>query len=573
MGFGINAKAIGRCTDTKIIKYVFLCRLLSKNKLVAPPVSCFLQFLYFIDNCWRLYDEIRRTVDKCRTMSRTAYLSKLRRAFLLRVHPDRFRHHTTIPSEPQASLVKALTHRMSQADFTAWLQQRNMPNMNLPLRTFSQPGGSSIYPFVMEKRDGSLLQSSLSLNGSVVDILNSMAIALKRSGVGSVPILSKEELSPAISPSTSASSFLFPEASTASIASSMGSIDSRYDVRSNQGRNLQFFLQDVVSLSEQIRELRAARIDAMAIASQVRRVFSFAAVDATETGWSSASAVVLFRRLLALHEEFSDKFHVKSFYPIRLVFSPRDIPDDRWSALDLHGGILRLNPASTSIQWLEALQLVSEASIQQIHRHQELSVQRTKLVRGALNIRLSKGFTSSSKEYYAFLEKIAGDQSGDIFPTSTMDDVSSSLPTLEPIQVVIEADSVCRRGLVTSSGVIRLGSGMSKEDCIYWIHRLARSARDQALAEKGHLKQCQSLISNVKWQFGLQKVYRIGNISHSEYHDCLSRFQTLSQLPEQYGVVQSLLHALAGNALGISTAGQSCQLADDGSVVIPHNWT
>jgi Domain of unknown function (DUF4461) len=512
-------------------------------------------------------------------MSRTAYLSKLRRAFLLRVHPDRFRHHSAVPTEPQASLVKALTHRMSQADFAAWLQQRNLSsNLNLLVKStshFDAKMGRSTYPYVIEKRDGSLLQSSLSLNGSVDDILNSMANALKRSGIGSVPVPPKEEQAPVL-PSTSdiVASMLFPNASTASMPSSdMGPIDTRYDIRSNQGRNLQYFLQDTASLSEQIRELRSARMDAMAIALQVRRVFSLAAVDATETGWSSTSAAGLFRRLLALHAEFADKFLVQSFYPMRLVFSPRDIPDDRFSALDLHGGILRLNPASTSIQWLEALQLVSDASIQQIHRNRDLSLLRTKAVQASLNIRLVKGFTCSSREYHLFLENVAADKESEDLLDPTKGDVSpSSLPTLESIQVIIEADSVCRRGLVTSAGGIRLGAGMSKEECKYWIHRLSRSARDQVFSEKVHLDQCQSFVSNAKWQFGLQKVYRTGSVSHAEFLDGLSRFLSLLQRPEQQEVAHQLLPLLAGNALGISGTGQSCQLADDGSVVIPHNW-
>lgn len=514
---------------------------------------------------------------RSRIMSRTAYLSKLRRAFLLRVHPDRFRNHSAVPMEPQASLVKALTHRMSQADFAAWLQQRNVSsNMNLFTKSTSQVNSPSTFPFFIEKRDGSLLQSSLSLSGSVDDILNSMASALKKSGMGSVPVPPKEVVRAPILPSTTSTlaSMLFPDAATASMPSAdMGPIDTRYDVRSNQGRNLQYFLQDAPTLSEQIRELRSARMDAMAVAVQVRRVFSWAAVDATETGWSSASAAGLFRRFLALHAEFSGKFRVQSFYPMRLVFSPRDIPDDRFSALDLHGGILRLNPASTSIQWLESLQLVSDASIQQIHKNREISLQHTKAIQGSWNIRLVKGFTCSSREYHSFLENIAGDKNAGISSNPLKGDLSpSSLPTMEPLQVVIEADAVCRRGLVTSAGGIRLGAGMSNDECRYWIHRLSRSAHDQLVSEKAHLDHCQSVISNAKWQFGLHKVYRSGSVSHAEFLDALSRFLVLLQRPEQKGLVHQLLHLLAGNSLGISGTGQSCQLADDGSVIIPHNW-
>jgi Domain of unknown function (DUF4461) len=507
-------------------------------------------------------------------MSRTAYLTQLRRAFLLRVHPDRFRNHTTLQTQQQSSLVKALANRMSQADFTAWLQQRDIKQTNSALQQqqqFRDAKVASTYQYVIEKRDGSLLQSTLSLGGTVDEILNDIASTLKKSGVGSIPVPPIEPQSPLLSTIMSTtcgpSSNVFHDDTFTSTSSVGGEINPRYDVRSNVGRDLHLFLRNS-SLSDQVRELRAARIDAMSVALQVRRVFQFAAVDATETGWSSASVVMLFRRLLALHAEFADKLHVTSFYPIRLVFSPRDIPDDRSSALDLHGGIIRLNPASTSIQWLDTLQLVSNTSIHQIQTHRECLIHQTKALQSSLNVRLSKGFTSSSLEYHNFLERLTK-ESGDDVNRTEPNKVSSLLPTVEPLQAVVEADSVCRRAIVTSAGLIRLGADMSKEECIHSIHRLSQSARDQLITEQAHLNQCKDAISNLKWKLGLHKVYRTGGVSHTEFLDCLSRLLAISQ--RENGL--PLFHILAGNALGIAITGQSCQLADDGSVVIPHNWT
>jgi Domain of unknown function (DUF4461) len=511
-------------------------------------------------------------------MSRTAYLTQLRRAFLLRVHPDRFRNHTTVQTQQQASLVKALANRMSQADFTAWLQQRDRTQTNSALQKQQQQQLrdakiACTYQYVIEKRDGSLLQSTLSLGGTVDEILNDIASTLQKSGVGSIPVPPIERPSPLLSTIMSttcgpSSNVVFHDDTFTSTSSVGGEIDPRYDVRSNVGRDLHLFLRNESSLSDQVRELRAARIDAMSVALQVRRVFQFAAVDATETGWSSASVVMLFRRLLALHAEFADKLHVTSFYPIRLVFSPRDIPDDRSSALDLHGGILRLNPASTSIQWLDTLQLVSNTSIQQIQMHRECLIHRTKAIQSSLHVRLSKGFTSSSLEYHNFLDRLTMESDDDV-NRSEPNQVSSLLPTVEPLQAVVEADSVCRRAIVTSAGLIRLGADMSKEECIHSIHRLSRSARDQLITEQAHLNQCQDAMSNLKWKLGLHKVYRTGGVSHTEFLDCLSRLLAISQ--RENGL--PLFHILAGNALGIAITGQSCQLADDGSVVIPHNWT
>ena len=52
--------------------------------------------------------------------SRSLYVSRLRKAFLLRVHPDRFRSQPDIVRKEQASLVQALSDRFSDPDFLAF---------------------------------------------------------------------------------------------------------------------------------------------------------------------------------------------------------------------------------------------------------------------------------------------------------------------------------------------------------------------------------------------------------------------------------------------------------------------
>ena len=47
----------------------------------------------------------------------SVYVSRLRRAFFLRVHPDRFRAHDAAVRQQQARLVQALNDRMSWSDF------------------------------------------------------------------------------------------------------------------------------------------------------------------------------------------------------------------------------------------------------------------------------------------------------------------------------------------------------------------------------------------------------------------------------------------------------------------------
>jgi Domain of unknown function (DUF4461) len=533
------------------------------------------------------------------SVHRTTYFSKLRRAFLLRVHPDRFRHHNnsnimTVESIQlqQASLVKALTDRMNQPDVTAWLQQNDVTKVNRRIDS----NKNNTYQYFIEKRDGSLLQTTLSLNRSVEDILKSMANALQKSGAAASIPTPPPQLHEAQIGRTSKiangwddTTNDVAETATASMTfnatTNTGNIDTRYDIRSNRRRDLKSFLQQKgqpdqlpTTLQDQIRDLRNARMDAISVALQVRRTFQFAAIDATETGWSSASATVLFRRLLTFHEEYAKRLHVTSFYPMRLIFSPRDIPDDHESSIDVYGGIIRLNPASTSIQWLETLRYVTSDTIQQIHQHRATALQNTKIIQRLLNVKISKGFTCSSQDYHEFLERLANDvnetSEANAHVVNGNDNhqlqVSSSSLTVEPLLAVVEADTICRRAVVTSAGIIRLGAGMSKDDCIYSIHRFSSSARDQARVEKANIKHCNDIISNLKWQLGLQKVYRTGGVvSHTEFIDSLTRFSVLLSQRQQ----QFLFQPFTGNSLGIAPTGQSCQLADDGSVVIPHDWT
>lgn len=481
-------------------------------------------------------------------MSRAAYVSRLRRAFLLRVHPDRFRDDDV--RARQATLVKALANRMTQSDFTAWLQHRE-PRRN---QLLVDP---AIYPYEMEKRDGSMLKSAISLGKSVDEILDAIANALKRSGAASIPAPTKEIQE--IRLDSAAFRSYVENTST----SGTGHVDPRYDVRSNKGRDLKHFLGEA-TLIHQVRERRADRVDAQAVALQVRRVYQFAAVDATETGWSSASVAVLLRRFLSLHEEFADKLRVASFYPIRLVFSPREIPDDRDVALDLYWGMLLLNPASTSIQWLEELQLVTDDCLKEIQSHRDLSVTRTNCAQGSLGVKLKKGFTCTGREYHTFLERVASRNAGGIRSVSA----GSFVPMKEPVHAVVEAESSCRRAFVTSAGLIRLGAGMSETECVDSVDRLSILAREASAADKAGLTRCKDAVAAVQSQLGLHKVYRTGSVSHDEFFECLSRLLSLSREEDQ----QLLHRTLTGISLGIAATGHVCHMSDDGSVVIPHNW-
>lgn len=57
-------------------------------------------------------------------VSLSVYISRLRRAFLLRVHPDRFRSRSEEVRKEQAKLVQVLSDRLGEHDFVEFAAQR-----------------------------------------------------------------------------------------------------------------------------------------------------------------------------------------------------------------------------------------------------------------------------------------------------------------------------------------------------------------------------------------------------------------------------------------------------------------
>jgi len=476
------------------------------------------------------------------SMSRSVYLSRLRRAFLLRVHPDRFRTHSAQVRSRQSALVKALSDRMSQDDFVAW-QQANDDSSN----PFARKKEKKEYSYVLEKRDGSLVRTNIRLNATVDEILVSMAEALKKSGAASLP---KPPLEVKVK------NVRQRKAPTHTSVDPFTNVDHRYDIVSRRGRDLWKFLQHLNT--DEIKDRKASRTDAQAAAQGVRSLFQFQAVDATSLGWSSASVAVLLNRLMGMHEEHSSRFYVDSFYPIRLVFTPDDFHD----ALDLYGGILRLNPGSTPIQWVDIFRLVTPDRLEEIRQRRNALVEMRKCVQGSLGVKLKKGYSCSSYEFYNFLERLLPS----CYLTDEASIQESSLIT-EPPVAIVEASQACRRPVVTKEGSIRLGANMNEETVRQAVSRLASQAKQKSVRDKEEQQRCKDAVGQIQWELGLQKVYRTGVVSHSQFLDCLSRMLLLEDEKPKMR-----LKSLAGNSLGIASSGQFCHLSDDGSVVIPHDW-
>jgi len=524
--------------------------------------------------------------------SRSAYLSRLRRAFLLRVHPDRFRQHPHQVRQRQAALVKALTDRFSQRDFAAWQQQQQQ----FPYTSNNVVGeGSTTFPYVVERRDGSLLRTKLRLDAPVERILRDIVDALRSSGNATSSLLRI----PASTDSNhrySASESGYGDGGVNGSASSSSSsfrrprqyphrgegIDHRFDVRSNLGRDLGKFLSSMWASDAaagedrdgEIRRRRMFRMDAQAAAMEVRKTFGFQMVDATSLGWSSSSVAVLLKRLLAFHEEHASKLQIASYYPAHLKITS----DEFRETLDLYGGVLRISPSMTPLQWLDHFRTVTPEHLEIIKRNRATLHDMAKSVQGTMGVRLMKGHSCPSYEYFAFVKRLYETSSDDETSASrhsvasTDDDgtltVATTAVTIEPITMTVESPQACRRPIVTSDGTIRLGTGIAAYEVSRAVDRLGNDAREKASEHRREQELCKEAVERVQWQLGVQRVYR----TNAGTVDNLQFLQSVSRILQASERQQILKAGLAGNSLGIASSGHFCHLADDGSIVIPHDW-
>eukprot|EP00977_Amphora_coffeiformis_P008062 scaffold1803_cov92-Amphora_coffeaeformis.AAC.85 len=482
--------------------------------------------------------------------TRANYISRLRRAFLLRVHPDLFRNHSDTIRHEQSKLVKLLFERMSESDFTAW-QSYKAPratslrkNMNNTKPESKQRGTLT---YAIQRRDGTLLRHRLPLHQSVENLLRSMAEALKQSGAGaSVPPFPKD------GPHKS-SQFMESMRNGAGQSTVESQVDESYNVYSNRGRSLRHFLDQLDP--QEIAQRKASRLDAQAIASQVRRLYQFQAVDATSLGWSSASAAVLFQRLLALHAEHGHKLRVDSFHPLRLVFSN----DDSIATVDHYGGILYISPSSTPLQWLSHLKLVTPEVLEEIRFRRNHVAQMQKELQSYWGLKWKKGYSCESIDFYNFLVCLT--QS---LPTETPDRESHALVT-EQLVITVESPLVCRRPVTSRDGAIQLGADMDESQVRSAISRLRPVAAEKVADSQAERNRCSDLAQQATWLLGLSRLdYRAtGLLQPTDVRLSLSR---LVQESDRFK------HGLAGQHVGIVASGQFCHLGDDGSVKIPHDW-
>ena len=490
---------------------------------------------------------------------RSVYVANLRRAFLLRAHPDRFRGQSPSIRRGQANLLQALSERMAAQDFLDY-------TTNTFRNSFTKPqteGGS--YKYVLEKRDGSLIQRNLQLDDSVENILTSIAKSLH--ACGAAASLPPEPPTPGSSNTivkNAEQSQSHRDIHWASPRSQKSAIDHRFDVNSSRGRDLHQFLKSIRDDSMQIEERRPSRMDATTAALVARRLYSFQAIDGIRLGWSSASFTKLLRSFIHLHEEHASNFNVQSFYPLRLVFLPDE--DLELETLDLYGGNIYLSPVLTPLQWLESLQEVTEGRLEELRQNRTLLESYRTTASNFLGVKLKKGHTCLSKDYHLFMERLSSAAEA-LAATKAEEEIPALASTslaLARVLVTVESPLSVRRGKITKHGSINVNSSMSPEEIVAIIDRLSSRARDLSRQAEDERQECKRAINQTQCELGVQKVYRTTElVTNDQFLKSLSRM-----LQNQL----QLKGWLSGYSVGIAGTGNFCHLGDDGSVIIPHDW-
>eukprot|EP00934_Nitzschia_sp_Nitz4_P009280 Nitzschia sp. Nitz4//scaffold44_size153857//69347//70879//NITZ4_002722-RA/size153857-processed-gene-0.102-mRNA-1//-1//CDS//3329552160//9270//frame0 len=494
---------------------------------------------------------------KSSSLSRSVYVAQLRRAFLLRAHPDRFRNFDEDVRRGQATLLQALGDRFNSRDFQEYTS--NFSPRGDSFGSMTKPKQS--VPYVLEKQDGSLLQRTIQLNDSVENVLKHLVDALQLSGAASLPPPPPAPEGGSGRANAHGRSMHGRDphdmawAPDPSSYGSTSNINHQFDINTNRGRDLKAFLDNL--LPEEVEMQRAARMEAMALATVARRLYSFQAIDGISAmEWSSDSFAFLLRSFIRLHEEYSaTHFTVQSFYPLRLVFCH----DSMHSQVDTFGGVLYLHPAATQVQVLETLRDVTEERLQEFEVNRERATKNTSILQNDLGVRLTKGYSCSSYEYHSFLERCANQVLESTLTVKQEEEDGSSVQrvetglALERIRVTVEAPETIRRAKLTREGHIRVDAGMNIPDLRLAILRFSEAARRRMEDERQAQQKCSEVIQEVQWALGLQRF-----------------LSSLTRIMEHQAELRDLL---AGHSLEIAGEGQFCHIGDDGSVVVPHNWT
>lgn len=433
-------------------------------------------------------------------------------------------------------------------------------NLNFPRRR-QQSTNNDSYPYSIEKKDGSISKQSIQLGLSPFQILERMAASINFSPP---PPPQASPLSAHTSPPRNKGEE-FKQPITNQNGAFRNEVDqfiwahgwTSYHRKSpsSTNRNLLHFLQNVDF--KEIKQRKLDRINATAAALVARRAFKFAAVDGTGMGWSSATLVICLSRLTSLHDEHHSLL-IKSFYPFRMVISA----DEFQNNIDLYGGIIRLNPAATPLQWVGTLMTVTDDSVAVYKKHQIELKRNLSKVESALGLRLVAGHSCQPEEYHRCVGNLAMEFSYE----NNSHGLGKSVLAVAKANLIIESSQSCRRGRLRKDG-IEVGANMNLNGIRKTIGEFASRSNEYIQMESEKRKMCKEICMNFMHEFGVQRVTKVSSlVASDQMSECLAMLLNKNEAEKEV-----LRGYLAGQSIGVAGRGHLCHLGDDGSIIIPTN--
>jgi nucleoside phosphorylase len=223
-----------------------------------------------------------------------------------------------------------------------------------------------------------------------------------------------------------------------------------------------------------------------------------------------------------------------------------------------------LNPGFSDEQNLKTLFAIDQDSIDQLEKNRDFLMQNQMVVQNILNIKVKKGYSCSSKEYHEFLCRFANYLSS---LTINQEESTSQALALQRIQLVIETAYACRRPIVTNVGEIRISTCVKFDNVITSIRAKKLEAIKKVADEQVKLRKAKELKDIVQYQ--LMSRIRKGRtgVTTDQFIESLTAFL---ELPEEK--IFPIRDLIQGQNIQIMGAGRSCQIGDDGSLLIPHDW-
>jgi len=479
---------------------------------------------------------------------------------------------------------------MAEHDSLAYIaasSKLNFPQTNLfsPGATSSSSYDTTIYPFSIERKDGTISKQSIQLNNSSPhEILGRMAASISFPPppppppiISSQPQYTHQNNEYANIHHRSTVSNQFHQQQFGAVRNNVdqfiwsqgssllfGGHHHHKKTPNSTNRNVIHFLNNLDY--DHIKQRKLDRINATAAVLVARRAFQFSAIDGTGLGWSSASLAITISRLTDLHEEHRAKLGVTSFYPFRLVLTS----DEFQSRVDLFGGVVRLNPAATVVQWLGVLMDVTTEDVRILKENQRLLKRYGKIVEDALGLRVVKGHTCESEEYYRCMERLAMESrrwdDGSTRGGGEEGKNNALLAVSNEACAVIESEQACRRGRLRKDGTFEVGAGMGLQMIRKTLGDYAVRSNESIRIESEKRARCQEVVDRFMYEFGVQRVRKISSlVASDQMSDCLSTLRRKEEGEKE------ILRCLAGQSIGIAGSGQLCHLGDDGSIIIPTN--